>query len=100
MIRIALAIVTSVGLAFAADAQTSYVHHVRAHHWEGAAYHLGPGQVGPLCQTPNGTLVVCGGSEVGPLCQVSNGTLVVCSGGGAEAGPLCQIPNGTLVVCG
>ena len=36
MIRIALAVVAAVGLTFAADAQ-----------------------VGPLCQTPDGALVVC-----------------------------------------
>jgi hypothetical protein len=84
MIRIALAVVAAVGLTFAADAQ-----------------------VGPLCQTPDGTLVVCysghgGGSQVGPLCQTPDGTLVVCysaHGGGSQVGPLCQTPDGTLVVC-
>ena len=63
MIRIALAVVAAVGLSFAADAE-----------------------VGPLCQTPNGALVVCysghgGGSQVGPLCQIPNGALVVCHSG-------------------
>jgi hypothetical protein len=62
MIRIALAVVAAVGLTFAADAQ-----------------------VGPLCQTPDGALVVCysghgGVSQVGPLCQTPDGTgtLIVC----------------------
>ena len=36
MIRIALAVVAAVGLTFAADAQ-----------------------IGPLCQTPDGNLIVC-----------------------------------------
>ena len=84
MIRIVLGVVAAVGLTFAADAQ-----------------------VGPLCQTPDGNLVVCysghgGGPQVGPLCQTPDGNLVVCSfgrGGVPQAGPLCQTPDGNLVVC-
>jgi hypothetical protein len=60
MIRIALAVVAMVGLTFAADAQ-----------------------IGPLCQTPDGNLVVCrtmhgGPSQIGPLCQSPDGNLIVC----------------------
>jgi hypothetical protein len=60
MIRIALAVVAAVGLTFAADAQ-----------------------IGPLCQTPDGNLVVChswhgGAAQIGPLCQTPDGNLVVC----------------------
>jgi hypothetical protein len=60
MIRIALAVVAAVGLTFAADAQ-----------------------IGPLCQTPDGNLVVChswhgGAAQIGPLCQTPDGSLVVC----------------------
>jgi hypothetical protein len=60
MIRIALAVVAAVGLTFAADAQ-----------------------IGPLCQTPDGNLVVChslrgGAGQIGPLCQTPDGNLVVC----------------------
>ena len=91
MIRNALAVVAAVGLTFAADGETRHVH----------------AQVGPLCQTPDGTLVVCysghgGASQVGPLCQIPDGTLVVCysgHGGASQVGPLCQTPDGTLVVC-
>jgi hypothetical protein len=91
MIRIALAVVAAVGLTFAADAKTRHVHgHVHAHHWVGGGggiYHGGVSGVGPLCQTPDGTLVVCssghgGVSEVGPLCQDPHGTLLVCYSGG------------------
>ena len=39
MIRIALAVVAAVGMIFAADADIS--------------------QIGPLCQTPDGSLIVC-----------------------------------------
>ena len=85
MIRIALAVVAAVGLTFAADAQT------------------GP-QIGPLCQTLDGNLVVChsrqaGGPQIGPLCQTLDGHLVVCRSGQAQIGPLCQTPEGNLVVC-
>ena len=69
MIRIALAVVAAVGLTFAADAE-----------------------IGPLCQTPEGSLVVChsrhgGASQIGPLCQTPEGSLVVCHSrhGGARA---------------
>ena len=60
MIRIALAVVAAVGLTFAAAAQ-----------------------IGPLCQTLDGHLVVChtmrgGPSQIGPLCQTPDGNLVVC----------------------
>ena len=59
MIRIALAVVAAVGLTFAADAQ-----------------------IGPLCQTPDGNLVVChsrhADAQIGPLCQTPDGNLVVC----------------------
>jgi hypothetical protein len=60
MIRIALAVVAALGLTFAADAQ-----------------------IGPLCQTPDGNLVVChswqgGDAQIGPLCQTPDGNLVVC----------------------
>jgi hypothetical protein len=63
MIRIALAAVATVGLIFAADAQ-----------------------IGPLCQTPDGDLIVChswhgGASQIGPLCQTPEGALVVCHHG-------------------
>jgi hypothetical protein len=81
MIRIALAVVATVGLTFAADAQ-----------------------IGPLCQTPDGTgtLVVChsGRSQIGPLCLTPDHTLVVCrSGLAGGSGPLCQTPDRALVVC-
>lgn len=83
MIRIALAFVAAVGLTFAADAQ-----------------------IGPLCQTPDGNLIVChlrgGVAQIGPLCQTPDGNLVVChslSGGAGQIGPLCQTPDGNLVVC-
>ena len=60
MLRIALAVVATVGLTFAADAE-----------------------IGPLCQTPEGSLIVChsrhsGVSQIGPLCQTPEGDLVVC----------------------
>jgi len=63
MIRIALGIVAVVGLTFAADPAIS--------------------QIGPLCQTPDGNLIVCrsprgGASQIGPLCQNPDGSLTVC----------------------
>ena len=62
MIRIALAVVAAVGLTFAADAE-----------------------IGPLCQTPDGALIVChsrhGAGQIGPLCQTPDGGLVVCHSG-------------------
>ena len=63
MIRIALAVVAAVGLTFAADAAIS--------------------QIGPLCQTPDGNLIVCrfrrgGAAQIGPLCQTPDGNLIVC----------------------
>ena len=61
MIRIALAVVAAVGLTFAANAAIS--------------------QIGPLCQTPDGNLIVCrrgGTSQIGPLCQTPDGNLIVC----------------------
>jgi hypothetical protein len=66
MIRIALAVVIAVGLSFAADAAIS--------------------QIGPLCQTPDGNLIVChsphgGTAQIGPLCQTPDGTLIVCHSG-------------------
>ncbi len=69
MFRIALAVAAAVGLTFGAAAETSYV-----------------SQIGPLCQTLNGDLVVChsrhgGDSQIGPLCQTPNGDLVVCHSG-------------------
>ena len=84
MIRIALAVVAAVGLTFAADAQ-----------------------IGPLCQTPDGNLIVChlgrgGAAQIGPLCQTLDGNLVVCHtmhGGPSQIGPLCQTPDGNLIVC-
>jgi hypothetical protein len=84
MLRIALAAVVAVGLTFAADAE-----------------------IGPLCQTPEGSLIVChpahrGASQIGPLCQTPEGSLIVCHprhGAGAQIGPLCQNPDGGLVVC-
>ena len=86
MIRIALAVAAAVGLSFAAYADTS--------------------QIGPLCQTADGNLVVChtwhgGPSQIGPLCQTTDGNLIVCSrrGGAAQIGPLCQTTDGNLVVC-
>ena len=86
MIRIALAVVAAVGLTFAADAAIS--------------------QIGPLCQTPDGNLVVChrnaGAAQIGPLCQTPDGNLIVCRfrrGGAAQIGPLCQTPDGNLIVC-
>jgi hypothetical protein len=92
MIRIALAVVASVGLTFAADAQTYHVHrhYVHYHHYAAGGYHPGGGMyhgvvsgVGPLCQDPHGSLLVCssrygGVSEVGPLCQDPHGILLVC----------------------
>ena len=85
MIRIALAAVAAVGLTFAADAAFS--------------------QIGPLCQTADGNLIVCsrhgGVSQIGPLCQTADGNLIVCSrhGGASQIGPLCQTPDGNLIVC-
>jgi hypothetical protein len=83
MIRIALAVVAAVGLTFAAEAQ-----------------------IGPLCQTADGNLVVChpghAEAQIGPLCQTPDGNLVVCHSrraGGSQIGPLCQTPDGNLVVC-
>ena len=84
MFRIALAAVATVGLIFAAEAQ-----------------------IGPLCQTPDGSLIVChsqhgGASQIGPLCQTPDGALIVCHslhGGASQIGPLCQTPDGALVVC-
>jgi hypothetical protein len=66
MNRIALAVVATVGLTFAADAETS--------------------QIGPLCQTPDGALIVChsrhgGAAQIGPLCQTPDGDLIVCRSG-------------------
>ncbi len=98
MIRIVLAGVAAVGLSFAADAETYPVHmhrHVHTHHRVGGGFHPvagiyhggAPGEVGPLCQDANGSLLVCssrnGGAlgEVGPLCQDANGSLLVCSSG-------------------
>lgn len=85
--RMALAVVFAVGLSFAAEAQMS--------------------QIGPLCQTPDGNLVVChswhgGASQIGPLCQTPDGNLIVCHSrhvGASQIGPLCQTPDGNLVVC-
>ena len=87
MVRIALAVVAAVGLTVAADAAAP--------------------QIGPLCQTPTGDLVVChslhgGPSQIGPLCQTSDGNLVVCHsahGGASQIGPLCQTLAGDLIVC-
>jgi hypothetical protein len=86
MIRIALAVMAAVGLTFAADAATS--------------------QIGPLCQTTDGNLVVChswrgGAGQIGPLCQTGDGNLIVCSrrGGASQIGPLCQTTDGNLIVC-
>ena len=62
MIRIALVVAAAVGLTVAADAAAP--------------------QIGPLCQTPDGNLIVChrqgGASQIGPLCQTPDGNLVVC----------------------
>jgi hypothetical protein len=84
MIRIALAVVAGVGLTLAAEAQ----------------------MIGPLCQTPDGSLIVChsrhADAQIGPLCQTPDGNLVVCHSrraGGSQIGPLCQTPDGNLVVC-
>ncbi len=83
MIRIGLAVVAAVGLTFAAHAD-----------------------IGPLCQTADGALIVChhghgGGSQIGPLCQTPDGGLIVCHqhDAGSQIGPLCQTPDGGLVVC-
>jgi hypothetical protein len=83
MIRILSAVVATVGFTFAADAE-----------------------IGPLCQTPEGSLIVChshhgGTSQIGPLCQTLEGALIVCHSrhGGAQIGPLCQTPEGSLIVC-
>ena len=90
MIRIVLAGVAAVGLSFAADAETYHVHahrNVHTHHRVAGGFHPAPGDVGPLCQDANGSLLVCtsrnGGApgEVGPLCQDANGSLLVCSAG-------------------
>ena len=83
MLRILSAVVATFGLTFAADAE-----------------------IGPLCQTPDGSLIVChsrhgGASQIGPLCQTLEGALIVCHPrhGGAQIGPLCQTPEGSLIVC-
>jgi hypothetical protein len=84
MLRIALAAVATVGLTSVADAE-----------------------IGPLCQTPDGALIVChsrhgGASLIGPLCQTPDGALIVChswQGGASQIGPLCQTPDGALIVC-
>jgi hypothetical protein len=84
MLRIALAVVATVGLTFAADAE-----------------------IGPLCQTPEGSLIVChpghsGVAQIGPLCQTPEGSLIVCHprhSGASQIGPLCQTPDGSLIVC-
>ena len=67
MIRIALALVAAVGLTFAAVGLTFSA----------------DAQIGPLCQTADGALIVChfrhgGASQIGPLCQTSDGKLAVC----------------------
>jgi hypothetical protein len=64
MIRIALAVVAAVGLPLATLAADI-------------------SQIGPLCQTPDGGLIVChsrnaGVSQIGPLCQTPDGSLIVC----------------------
>jgi len=85
MIKIALGVVAAVGLTFAADAEIA--------------------EIGPLCQTLDGNLIVChrhgGAAQIGPLCQTLDGNLMVCHrhGGAAQIGPLCQTPDGNLVVC-
>ena len=84
MLRIALAVAATVGLTFAADAE-----------------------IGPLCQTPEGSLIVChhghsGVAQIGPLCQTPDGSLIVCHSahsGVPQIGPLCQTPDGSLIVC-
>ena len=58
MVKIALAVVAAVGLTFAADAE-----------------------IGALCQTTDGALIVChhgqgGDSQIGPLCQTTDGGLI------------------------
>jgi hypothetical protein len=62
MLRILSAVVATFGLTFAADAE-----------------------IGPLCQTPDGGLIVChprhGGAQIGPLCQTPEGSLIVCHSG-------------------
>jgi hypothetical protein len=94
MIRIALAVVTATGLTFAAEAADI-----------SAAEPAGISQIGPLCQTPDGSLIVChsrhGGDQIGPLCQTPDGSLIVCHSrhGGDQIGPLCQTPDGSLIVC-
>ena len=78
MIRIALAVVAAVGLTFGAHAE-----------------------IGPLCQTPDGSLIVChhghgGGSQIGPLCQTPDGSLIVCHHGhdnGSQIGPPLSDPR-------
>jgi hypothetical protein len=64
MIRIALAVVAAVGLPLATLAADI-------------------SQIGPLCQTPDGALIVCHSrpadiSQIGPLCQTPDGALIVC----------------------
>jgi hypothetical protein len=64
MIRIALAVVAAVGLPLATLAADI-------------------SQIGPLCQTPDGSLIVCHSrpadiSQIGPLCQTPDGALIVC----------------------
>ena len=63
MIRIALVVVAAVGLPLATLAADI-------------------SQIGPLCQTPAGDLVVChrqgGAAQIGPLCQTPDGNLIVC----------------------
>jgi hypothetical protein len=87
MVRIALAVAAAFGLIFAANAADI-------------------SQIGPLCQTPDGNLVVChswrgGAGQIGPLCQSPDGNLIVChrQGGASQIGPLCQTPDGNLIVC-
>jgi hypothetical protein len=93
MIRSALAVVAATGLTFAAEAADI-----------SAAGPARISQIGPLCQTADGSLIVCsrhGGDQIGPLCQTPDGSLIVCHSrhGGDQIGPLCQTPDGALIVC-